>query len=379
MPATRSARKPTVPPIPSAVAGTLPSSQAPQLASNAEAIPKNGEWVSELKWDGYRLLVWTDRGKVRLATRNGHDWTNRMPRLAARFLELGVEQALIDGELVALRPNGTDSFHDLQRALSEGRDDALFFYAFDLLHLNGWDLRPCRLVDRKGLLQQLGGWNAHLRYAQHISSGHDALLAAARRMRLEGIICKRADASYRGGRSVAWLKIKCVLREEFVVLGWLPPGGSRIGIGALALGFYDADHRMHYAGSVGTGFSDQELVDLHVKLSGMTTPPPALLIYAGDRPDQHIRWVEPALVAEVSFTAWSGEGRVRHPVYVGMSEDKIADQVVKDIPDPERERKEYRPLPAITAPAKVSKYRWKGAVPPVQPDPLRIVRTKIRR
>ena len=111
-----------------------------------------------------------------------------MPRLAARFLELGVEQALIDGELVALRPNGTDSFHDLQRALSEGRDDALFFYAFDLLHLNGWDLRPCRLVDRKGLLQQLGGWNAHLRYAQHISSGHDALLAAARRMRLEGII-----------------------------------------------------------------------------------------------------------------------------------------------------------------------------------------------
>ena len=123
---------------------------------------------------------------------------------------------------------------------------------------------------------------------------------------------------------------------------------------------------MHYAGSVGTGFSDQELVDLHGKLSGMTTPPPALLIYAGDRPDQHIRWVEPALVAEVSFTGWSGEGRVRHPVYVGMSEDKIADQVVKDIPDPERERKEYRPLPAITAPTIVAKSRWKGSIPPVQ-------------
>jgi bifunctional non-homologous end joining protein LigD len=366
MPATRSARKPAAPPILGAVVGTLPSSQAPQLASNAEAIPKIGEWVSELKWDGYRLLVWIDRGKVRLATRNGHDWTNRMPRLAARFLDLGVERALIDGELVALRPNGTDSFHDLQRALSEGRDGALFFYAFDLLHLNGWDLRPCRLVDRKGLLQQLSGWADHLRYAQHILSGHDALLAAARRMRLEGIICKRADAPYRGGRSAVWLKIKCVLREEFVVLGWLPPGGSRKGIGALALGFYDADYRMHYVGSVGTGFSDKELVDLHVKLSGMTTAPPALLIYAGDRPDQHIRWVEPALVAEVSFSAWSGEGRVRHPVYVGMSEDKIADQVVKDIPDPERERKEYRPLPAITTPTKVSKSRWKGSIPPVQ-------------
>jgi bifunctional non-homologous end joining protein LigD len=124
------------------------------------------------------------------------------------------------------------------------------------------------------------------------------------------------------GRSAAWLKIKCLLREEFIVLGWLPPGGRRKGIGSLAIGFYDAEGRLHYAGSVGTGFSDQELLDLHSQLSGMVIAAPASLIYAGERPDPHVTWVEPVLVAEVSFTAWSGEGSLRHPVYLGMREDK---------------------------------------------------------
>ena len=138
------------------------------------------------------------------------------------------------------------------------------------------------------------------------------------------------------------------------------------GIGALALGFYDAERRMHYVGSVGTGFSDRELVDLHAKAERTDDASACLLIYAGDRPDQYIRWVEPTLVAEVRLAGLVGRGEVHHPVYVGMSEDKIADQVVKDIPDPERERKVYRPLPAITAPTKVSKYRWKCAIPPTQ-------------
>jgi bifunctional non-homologous end joining protein LigD len=121
----------------------MPSAQAPQLASVTDKPPSTGEWVSELKWDGYRLIVRIDNGKVHLFTRSGHDWTDRMPRLAARFLDLGVESAMIDGELVALRPDGRDNFHDLQRALSEGRDGVLYFYAFDLLHLNGQDLRRC--------------------------------------------------------------------------------------------------------------------------------------------------------------------------------------------------------------------------------------------
>jgi bifunctional non-homologous end joining protein LigD len=175
-----------------------------------------------------------------------------------------------------------------------------------------------------------------------------------------------------------WLKIKCLLREEFVVLGWMPPGGRRKGIGSLAIGFYDTAGRMHYAGSVGTGFSDQELLDLHSQLSGMVIAAPAALVYAGERPDQHIRWVDPALVAEVSFTAWSGEGSVRHPVYLGIREDKRAAEVVKDIPDPDKERREHKPLPVIAAPARISRYRWKGAVPPVQPPALTVVRSARR-
>lgn len=272
---------------------------------------------------------------------------------------------MMDGELVALRPDGTDSFHDLQRALSEGGDGSLFFYAFDLLHLDGLDLKRCALVDRKAALEKLKGWSQHLRYAQHVVGDNERLLASAKRMQLEGIICKRANAPYRAGRSTAWLKIKCLLREEFVVIGWLPPGGRRQGIGALALGFYDADRRMHYAGSVGTGFSDNELVDLRDRLVAMSTKPPPSLIYAGERPDPHIRWVEPTLVAEVSFSAWSGEGSVRHPVYLGMSDDKVAASVVKDIPDPDKERREHKPMPVV-ATTRIAKYRWKGAVPPVK-------------
>jgi bifunctional non-homologous end joining protein LigD len=160
--------------------------QSPQLASVTDKPPITDGWISELKWDGYRLIVRIQNGKVHLLTRNGHDWTNRMPSLASRFLDLNVENAMIDGELVALKPDGRDSFHDLQRALSEGRDNSLYFYAFDLLHLDGFDLRRCALLDRKSALEAVTGWSEHLRYAQHVVGAHETLLAAARRMRLEG-------------------------------------------------------------------------------------------------------------------------------------------------------------------------------------------------
>ena len=161
---------------PGAALAGLPDKLAPQLATNAAEPPPGDDWISEIKLDGYRLLVWIDRGRIRLVTRNGHDWTPRMPRLAARFATLDVETALIDGELVALRPDGTSHFHDLQAALSAGADGGLFFYAFDLLNLDGWNLRACAQQDRKRLLEALSGWNNAIRYAAHVEGNAAGLL-----------------------------------------------------------------------------------------------------------------------------------------------------------------------------------------------------------
>src|SRR4051794_4540005 len=155
------------PPAPGAVRGALPQTQEPQLCSIAEEPPEGEDWVSEIKLDGYRLIVSVDHGTVRLLTRNGHDWADRLPSVAKAMSALNVETAMLDGELVALRPDGVSSFPDLQAALKAGRDDRLIFYAFDLLHLNGWDLRPCALIERKRVLSELANWSGMLRYSDH--------------------------------------------------------------------------------------------------------------------------------------------------------------------------------------------------------------------
>jgi bifunctional non-homologous end joining protein LigD len=341
--------------------GRLPLTQTPQLATAASAVPEGAGWLSELKFDGYRLLVSVDHGRVRLVTRNGHAWTERMPALAARFRALQVETALIDGELVAIRTDGTPSFHDLQGSLTKGRDSTLYFYAFDILHLNGWDLRDCKLIDRKRLLEGVHNWGGHLRFTEHVDGNPAGLLAEARRLKLEGIIVKRTDAAYRPGRRQDWVKIKG--REDFVVLGWMPPGGSRRGIGSLALGFNDPTGRLHYAGTVGTGFSDRELLDYAILCEALSSTPPASLVVAGDKPDRTIRWIRPELVVEVSFTAWSGEGRVRHPVYLGLREEKVAAEVVMDVPDPTAERREVAPVVSLSE-RSAGASRWKGAFRP---------------
>jgi bifunctional non-homologous end joining protein LigD len=324
-------------PAPGARRAALPRTQAPQLASLAEAPPESAAWLSEIKFDGYRLLVWLDHGRVRLRTRTGQDWTARLPALARAAAALDVQTALFDGELVALRDDGTSSFPDLQAALSAGRDGRLFFYAFDLLHLDGWDLRPCALRDRKAVLEKLAAWDGMLRYSAHIEGNSAAVRRRACAMKLEGIICKRADAPYRPGRGHDWLKLKCRDREEFVVLGWTPPGGSRHGFGALHLGYYDSRGALHYAGGVGSGFDAAELGALRARLDALAAPSPALL--ATDEPiDAAIRWVRPELVAEVQFSDWSGAGRLRHPVFLGLREDKPAREVVRAIADPHAPR-----------------------------------------
>ena len=342
----KAARRRDTAPAKGATRGKLPPQQAPQLASPAERTPSGAGWLSEIKFDGYRLLCWIDRGKVRLVTRSGLDWTDRFPTVAREVGRLGVSAALLDSELVAIDKAGASSFPMLQAALSAGRDATLSLYLFDLLHLDGWDLRPCRLADRKRVLSELCDWRGMLRYSDHHTGDPAGLHGKACEMGLEGTICKQADAPYRAGRGHGWVKVKCLGREEFVVLGWTAPGGSRTGLGSLHLGYYDSAGGLHYAGGVGTGFSEQELVRLSEQLVDLAAETPSALLLAGDPLPADIHWVRPVLVAEVQYANWSGSGRVRHAVYLGLREDKPPAEVVREPADPQAERKMVKPRQA---------------------------------
>ncbi len=320
------------PPAPGARRGALPQTQAPQLAELTDEAPLGRDWLSEVKFDGYRILAFVEGGTVRLMTRNGLDWTRRLPRLAGSVASLGLRDALLDGEMVALDDEGRSDFSRLQAALSDGKDGALFYYVFDLLHLDGWDLRPCRLLDRKETLRTLSDWRGGVRYSDHMTGQAAALHQQACARKLEGIICKQADAPYRAGRSRAWVKVKCEGREEFVVLGWTPPQGSRTGLGSLHLGYYEASGALHYAGGVGTGFSERVLADLRKRLDALAAEPPKSLRFQGEKPDRSIHWVRPELVAEVRFLGWTGDGRIRHSAFLGLRDDKPAADVVREPP-----------------------------------------------
>ncbi len=340
------ARRSTDPPAEGATRARLPRTQNPQLASVSEQAPAGDDRISEIKFDGYRLLAWVEHGEARLMTRNGLDWTDRLPAVAREVARLKVEVALLDGELVALEENGASSFPMLQAALSAGHDNTLHFYAFDLLHLNGWDLRQCPLVERKRVLHGVDGWRGMLRYSDHQRGNAPAMWREACRINLEGIVCKQANAPYQPGRGRAWLKVKCLGREEFVVLGWTPPRGSRTGLGSLHLGYYDNKGGLHYAGGVGTGFSDDELSRLAERLGRLASEPPQGLLVGGDEPlDSAIRWVRPELVVEVRYASWSGSGRVRQSVYMGRREDKQASEVVREPADAKSPRQRITPPP----------------------------------
>jgi bifunctional non-homologous end joining protein LigD len=343
-------RRSTVLPIAGAVRGKLPDMPSPQLASVVDSPPDDDDgWLTEIKFDGYRILASVDGGssrgqkKVRLLTRNGNDWTDRLPAVAEAVSQLAVDSALIDGELVALDKDGVSSFPVLQSALANGRDHTLVYYVFDLLHLDGWNLERCTLRDRKDRLKGLGTWQGMLRYSDHHEGETARMRQAACKMKLEGIICKKADAPYRPGRGHDWLKVKCAGREELLVLGWTEPAGSRTGLGALHLGYYDPQRRLHYVGGAGSGFSDETLTMLRDRLDGLRPMPPRNLQVAGEDLEHSIHWVEPDLVAEVSFTAWSGAGRIRHAVFLGLREDKAPKDVVRDPADPAAERRSITP------------------------------------
>lgn len=314
--------------------GTPPKEFSPQLATLSDVVPVGDEWLHEMKFDGYRILAEKNARGVKLVTRNGNDWTDKFPRLAAAFAELPFT-GVLDGELCAIDDRGVTHFQMLQNALRDGREGELVYYVFDLPFCDGYDLRGAKLGDRKellaGLLSNAGSAQGPIRLSEHIVGRGAEVLASACKNGLEGIVSKRADGIYESTRSGAWLKIKCHGRQEFVVGGFTPPGGARHGFGSLLLGYYDAKGTLHYCGKVGTGFDDKTLVELKRRMDKLAADempfeevPRAI---ERDRPT----WLRPKLVAEVEFTEWTSDGHLRHPSFQGLREDKRARDVVREL------------------------------------------------
>jgi bifunctional non-homologous end joining protein LigD len=309
----------------------MPDRLAPQLATLVDTPPDGGEWLHEIKHDGYRLLARIERGEVRLLTRNALDWTNKFPALAEALAALPLDSALIDGEIVALAADGTTSFGGLQDAIARGDTGGLVYYAFDLLYHDGYDLTAAPLDERKTALAELVPATSRgtLRYSDHQTGRGSEFFRHACQYDLEGTISKRRDRPYRPGRGRDWLKVKCHRTDEFVVIGFTDPAGQRHGFGALLLGYYDNEGRLTYCGRVGTGFSDAMLSDLSDRLAGAEIHARPVTLPKGVS-TKGVHWSEPHLIAQVRYSGWTTDRVLRHPSFEGLREDKNPREVVYD-------------------------------------------------
>jgi bifunctional non-homologous end joining protein LigD len=305
--------------------------RAPELATLVQEPPAGREWLHEVKFDGYRILARVDRGRAMLISRNRKDWTSRFATVSDAVSSLAADRALMDGEVVALDEHGRSDFQLLQNAAARG-DPNLCYYAFDLLHHDGRDLVGIPLEDRKRKLAKLIGRTSRraiVRYSDHVEGKGPEFYREACRRKLEGIVSKRRDSTYRSGRTRDWLKVKCSARQEFVIGGFTEPAGSREGLGALLLGVHDDRGGLRHVGRVGTGFTHAMLVELRSRLARLESLQPP---FVNPPRGRGLHWVKPDLVAEVSFLGWTSDGKLRHPSFKGLREDRSPDEVVRERP-----------------------------------------------
>jgi bifunctional non-homologous end joining protein LigD len=335
--------------------GRMPRDATPQLAVLAAEPPQGDQWVHEIKFDGYRVLAHVERGSVRLITRKKQDWTHRYQIVAERLSELPVENAIVDGEVVALLPSGLTSFQALQNAGKGIGSAQLAFYAFDLLYLDGYDLRACLLEDRKQLLVGiLPIGDETLRLSEHFATSGKEFLHQCCRLGLEGIISKRIDRPYVSGRTDDWIKSKCLGVEELVIGGFTMSAKIPQGFGALLMGYFNGAELV-YAGRVGTGFSSALLVDLRQQLEALRQDRSPFPNIPRQEVDRTVRWVRPKLVAQVQFTGWTDAGVMRHPSFQGLREDKSATAVTRPASLTLAQTAEPRPMKKTKQNSKVKK------------------------
>ncbi len=326
-------------------AAAIPESIKPELATLVDSAP-DGDWRYEIKFDGYRVMARIEGAKVQLFTRNGHDWTHKLPRQAQAIASLALESAWLDGEMVVANDQGVPDFQALQNAFEAGRSGNIVYYLFDMPYLNGMDLREVPIEQRRAALSTVleRSEDEVLRFSEDFGEAPDALLNTACQMQMEGLIGKRAGSPYVSRRSNDWIKLKCKRRQEFIVVGYTEPKGARSKFGALLLGLHDADSgQLRYAGKVGTGFNEatlntlyDQLVPLEVKQTTVANPPTGFEA-------KGVHWLKPVLLAEVAFAEITKDGSVRHAVFHGLRNDKPAKAIVEE-----------RPAPAVAAEKKAT-------------------------
>jgi bifunctional non-homologous end joining protein LigD len=311
----------------------LPTYVSPVLATLNGKAPPGDDWISEVKYDGYRMVCRIERGRAKLFSRNRKEWTEAFAGVAEDLGTLPVKTAWLDGEVVVLDADGRSSFQALQNALTQASTTPLTFFAFDLMYLDGYDLRDVVLQERKRLLRQVvGKGTAMTKMGPEVRGGGVNFFQQACTLGLEGAIFKRLDSLYTPGvRSPSWLKVKCISRQEMVVGGYTDPQGSRSGFGALLLGHYDGA-MLRYAGKVGTGFDDEMLKTLTPQLKSREQKLPPFVNPPTGYAAKGAHWIRPELVAEIAFTEWSKDGALRHPSFQGLRADKKARDVVREFP-----------------------------------------------
>lgn len=298
----------------------------PQLPRLVLHPPKDqGDWIHEMKFDGYRIQAHVKNGIVEFYTRKGLNWSNKFPHLVEALGHMKIDNGIFDGEVVALDEEGVSDFQKLQNSLTAGKDQSLRFYLFDCLYLNGEDLRSRPLVERKQILENASrGLKSVIQFSSHFNEQGEEFFQISCQHKLEGIISKLKDSTYSSGRNDNWVKTKCIRRQEFVIGGWTEPKGGRMGIGALLLGVFE-NEKLKYVGKVGTGFNNQSLMEMKKKLTPIEVAKSPFALKSPKERDIH--WVKPDKVCEVSYLNFTDEGVLRTPVFIGMRDDKPASEI----------------------------------------------------
>ncbi len=341
----------------------MPQHVEVELATLADRPPDGDAWLSEIKLDGYRIVCHVDNGKAALLSRRRQDWTSRFPDVAQDAAELPVSQAILDGEVVVYLPDGRSSFQALQNTMNEEHAGRLTYVVFDLLYLDGYDLREAALEDRKRILAEIvkPSTNRSLEYLEHVIGDAEPFYRECCKHGLEGAISKLRRQPYRGGRGADWLKSKCLLRQEFVIGGYTDSNSKRRPFGALLVGYHDKAGKLVYAGRVGTGWQDRTMVELSKQLRPLTqkvSPFGAGIAHRNGK----THWVRPELVAEIAFTQWTRDGRLRQPSFQGLREDKRPAEVTPETPDghPAEKAKSGKNKPGKSGDNPESEFRKSG-------------------
>lgn len=313
-----------------AIAAPMPAFVEPCLAKTASATPEGTNWVHEVKFDGYRLQARIESANIQLLTRAGLDWTDKFGPIRHGLSTLKAKSAIIDGEAIVEDKRGASDFTLLQSALKSKRPERIVFVAFDLLYIDGQDMRTLSLEERKARLKAILATadQEQLRYSEHLTGDGSAIFREVSKLGLEGIVSKRLDKPYRSGRQGDWLKTKATTVDEFLILGFTLHSATKSRIGSLALGYWEGGD-LKYAGRVGTGFDERTGHDLWREVQPLSRPSSLLTVQPDRSHTKGVMWIEPNLVAVIEYRGWSSDGLLRHAAFKALRHDKPASQIVR--------------------------------------------------